>query len=104
MGTGARASKTLPSWDEGWTVQKVEWLVGERNFGVEMFSDEPVSGTAPCSGSDCSRAHGSMGQGGGGRWEKQGLGSLCSHPPLVSTDKHGADLELPKAHYLGNST
>lgn len=42
MGTGARASKALPSWDEGWTVQKVEWLVGEQNFGVEMFSDEPV--------------------------------------------------------------
>lgn len=29
METGARASQALLSWDEGWMVQTVEWLVAK---------------------------------------------------------------------------
>lgn len=67
-----------------------------------MFSDEPVgqrSGQGQTATEDMSPL--------AREWGKVGKAMTrlaLQPPPLVSTDRHSAGLELPKAHHLGNST
>ena len=76
----------------------MEWLVGEQNFWVEIFSDELV-GQEAWSGTEdiISLVASEVGEGGKGSDQ---AGSAATH--LVSTHTHSAGLHLPKAHHLGN--